>query len=89
MNEFICAAICQTIVRMAYVSTLLWVLAALTATLSFWLSVLVYLIGMALAVYAHQYVAPHLGNAGAALTTLALPAYMRVRGLFTKNLVTA
>ena len=89
MEHFICAAICQIIVRITYLSTLLWVLAALTSMMGFWLSLLVYLVGLALAAYAHKYVAPYLGAAGNKLTNVALPSYMYVRGLFTKETIEA
>lgn len=89
MESLIYSAVCQAIVAASYAASVMWLLAALTATLNMWLAILVCLLGMALAIYAHQYVAPHLYTAGEALTTATLPAYMYVRGLFAKKTITA
>ena len=61
----------------------------LTASLSIWLTLLVFIIMMAASYYtlgaqlkAGNYVATKLGDA-------AVPAYMAIRGLFTKKAITA
>lgn len=89
MESLIYSAVCQATVAATYAASVLWLLTALTATLNMWLAILVFLLGMALAICAHQYVAPHLYTAGELLTTATLPAYMYVRGFFAKKTITA
>lgn len=89
MESLIYSAVCQAIVAASYAASVIWLLSALTATLNIWLAIIVFLLGMALALYAHEYVAPHLYTAGELLTTATLPAYMAIRGLFAKKTITA
>lgn len=89
MESLIYSAVCQAIVAVTYAASITWLLIALTATLNMWLAILVFILGMALAAYAHEYVAPHLYTAGELLTTATLPAYMAIRGLFAKKTIAA
>lgn len=89
MEALIYSAVCQALVAVAYTASVTWLLVALTATFNMWLAILVFLLGIALAAYAHQYVAPHLYTAGELLTTATLPVYMYVRGFFAKKTIAA
>ena len=88
-DENIIRLICLALTAIAYCVAYTLVLSFITAALGFWLTLLVSLIAAALSYYftgaqlkAGNYVATKLGDA-------AVPAYMAIRGLFTKNTVTA
>jgi len=88
-DENIIRLICLVLTAIAYCVAYTLVLSFITAALGFWLTLLVNLITAALSYYfadiqlqAGNYVATKLGDA-------AVPAYMAIRGFFTKKSITA